>query len=266
MKSHLLLPTVLALAAAIAAPASSQTTINFSSLETVLVNPMDMNNKMTALWTGWATQVYEYNMPYIELKNDASAPFPVATFRMSIGDTNYGFSNIFFQKESTNSYPYAANGEYALTGFSTPDLDFSTGIEDGGDTLLVDFTARGGLKPGEVVRFQVDIDRDTDIGGMKMFADYPSVFFTPNGGADTTGNSVVTLGYVGTSQTTSTTLPNYSMSAATTGYLTTPRPYSVMQPIDVFPDVPVGFPEIPEPTAGVLAAVALAAAAVRRRA
>lgn len=266
MKSFSLMTSALALAAAaIAVPASAQTTINFSSLETVLVNPMDMNNKMTALWTGWATQVYEYNMPYIELKNDSNAPFAVETFRMSIGDTNYNFSNIFFRKESTNSYPYAANGEYALTGFSTPNIEFATGIEDGGNTLLVDFSARGGLKPGEVVRFQVDLDRDSDIGGMKMFADYPSVFFTPNGGADTTGNSVISLSYVGTNQTTSTTLPNYSMSAATTGYLTTPRPYSVMQPIDVFPDVPVGFPEIPEPTAGMLAAIAVAAVAARRK-
>ena len=266
MKPLSLMPAVLALVAAVASPAGAQTMINFSSLETVLVNPMDMNNKMTALWTGWATQVYEYNMPYIELKNESNAPFAVETFRMSIGDTNYHFSNIFFRKESTNSYPYAANGEYALTGFSTPGIQFDTAVENGGDTLLVDFSARGGLKPGEIVRFQVDLDRDTDIGGMKMFADYPSVFFTPNGGADTTGNSVITLSYVGTNQTTATTLPNYSMSAATTGYLTTPRPYSVMQPLDVFPDVPVGFPEIPEPTAGVLAAVAVVAVTARRRA
>ena len=265
MKPFLLIPGLLALVA-ITAPAAAQTTINFSSLETVLANPMGMNDKMTALWTGWATQVYEYNMPFIELKNDSNAPFAVETFRMSIGDENYGFSNVFFRKEETNSYPFTANGEYALTGFSTPDIEFATGIEDGGDTLLVDFSARGGLQPGEVVRFQVDIDRDTDVGGMKLFADYPSVFFTPNGGADTTGNSVIKMSYVGTSQTTSTTLPNYSMSDATTGFLTTPRPYSVMQPIDVFPDVPVGFPEIPEPTAGMLAALATATVVARRKA
>lgn len=264
MKSFSLITSVLALAASIVVPAAGQTTINFSSLETVLVNPMDMNNKMTALWTGWATQVYEYNMPFIEVKNDASAPYAVETFRMSIGDTDYHFSNIFAHKEDTNSYPFAADGEYALTGFSTPNIDFDTFLELSGDQIVLDFSARGGLQPGEVVRFQVDIDRDVANVG-KMYADYPSVFFTPNGGSDTTGNSVVTLSYVGTSQTTTTTLPNYAMSDATTGYLTTPRPYSVMQPIDVFPDTPIGFPEIPEPATGLLVVTALAAVAARRR-
>jgi hypothetical protein len=264
MKSLSLMTGVLALAASIAAPAAAQTTINFSSLETVLVNPMDMNNKMTALWTGWGTQVYEYNMPFIELRNASNSPFAVETFRMTIGDTDYKFSNIFAQKENTNSYPFAANGEYAITGFSTPTIDFETFIELSGDQLVVDFSERGGLQPGEVVRFQVDIDRDV-AGVGKMYADFPSVFFTPNGGSDTSGNSVVTLSYVGTDQTTTNTLPNFAMSDATTGFLTTPRPYSIMQPIDVFPDTPIGFPEIPEPAAGLMAMTAMAALAARRR-
>lgn len=264
---HSTMPRVTAFVAALALSAATQAaTINFSSLETVLADPTDMNSKMTALWTGWATQVYEYNMPFIELANESNAPFAINEFRMTIGDTNYNFSNVFFRKEETNSYPYPANGEYAITGFSTPDIDFDTSVEDGGDTLVVDFSSRGGLQPGEVVRFQVDLDRDSDVGGMMMFADFPSVFFTPNGGADTTGNSEISLSYIGTNQTTSFTVPNYNMSDATTLYLSTPRPYQVMQPIDVFPDTPTGFPEVPEPTAGLLAALAAAAAGARRRA
>ncbi|TWT97041.1 hypothetical protein Pla108_28180 [Botrimarina colliarenosi] len=257
---------MLAIAAAFAlTTAASAATINFSSLETVLAAPTDMNSKMTALWTGWSTQVYEYNMPFIQLGNESDAPFAIDEFRMSIGDTNYGFSNVFFRKEETNSYPYPANGEYAITGFSTPDIEFDTRLEEGGDVLVVDFGARGGLKPGEVVRFQVDIDRDDDNGGMMRFADYTSVFFTPNGGADTTGNSELSLTYIGTNQTTNVTLPNYPVSAAVAGYLQTPRPYAVMQPIDVYPDTPFGFEEIPEPTTALMAALGLVTIASRRR-
>lgn len=259
------LRTLAAVAALSLAPLAGAATINFSSLETVLANPGDTQSKMSALWTGWATQLYEYNMPFIELANEPLAPFPIAEFRMSIGDTNYNFSNVFFRKEDTNSYPFPANGEYAITGFSTPNIEFDTRVEEGGNVLVVDFRGRGGLRQGEVVRFQVDIDRDASGPGMLMFADFPTVFFNPNGGSDTTGNSVLTLSYIGTNQTTSDVLPNFPISSQVAGFLQNPRPYQVMQPIDVFPDRPFGFPEIPEPAAGLLAGVAAACVAGRRR-
>lgn len=246
------------------APATQAATINFSSLETVLADPDDMNSKMSASWTGWLTQAYEYNMPFIELTNDGDAPFAIRTFTMTIGDTDYEFSNEFWGKENTNSYPYVANGEYALTGFSTPDVDFTTSIADDGDTLVIDF-GPDGLAPGEVVRFQVDIDPDEDApAGTRMYADYTSVFFQTNGGDDISGNSNIELAFVDTDVTAAVTLPNPTVDGSITQFFQTPRPYSEMQMVPQFPATPLDV--IPEPTTGLLAGLAIVGWSARRRA
>lgn len=243
-----------------AASTLNAASINFSSLETVLADPNDSLSKMSASWTGWATQLLEYNMPFIQLTNEPNNGFAIETFRMSIGDTNYQFSNIFQGKSDTNSYPFPANGEYAITGFSTPDVQFTTSVEDGGDTLVIDF-GPGGLAPGETATFQVDIDADVMAPGMMLFADYTSVFFNQGGGPDTTGNSELELTYVGTNQTASLTLPNFDIGAAAQ-FLQAPRPYSIMQPVPVFPSIPLDI--IPEPTSAVLAIVGLLGVTKRR--
>lgn len=242
----------------LAAASAQAATINFSSLETVLADPTDMNSKMTALWTGWATQLYEYNMPFIELSNEADSPAAISSFTMTIGDTNYGFSNEFFRKESTNSFPYPADGSWAIAGFSTPDIDFTSSIADDGDTLIVNF-GNGGLQPGETVRFQVDIDRDDDEGGMMLFADYTSVFVRSGG-----PNSVISLDFAGIDQDPAPfMLPDLPVSNGVAQFLQTPRPYNVMQPIDVFPDTVID--PVPEPSTVLLASLALAGFAARRR-
>lgn len=257
MKTFALFAVMLA-----AAPAVQAATINFSSLETVLADPMDKNSKMSALWTGWVTQVYEYNMPFIELTNESDAPYAIDTYTMSIGNTNYEFSNEFWGKDNTNSYPYAANGEYAITGFSTPDVVFTTSVTDGGDTLVVDF-GPDGLQPGETVRFQVDIDADENSEGMMMYADYTSVFFNANGGDDISGNSNIELTFVNSTDTSQLTLPNYEVDGSIAQYFQSPRPYQQMQMAPEFPATPFGF--VPEPTTGLLAGLAVAFAVTRRQ-
>ncbi len=235
------------------AVASAQAaTINFSSLETVLADPDDKNSMMTALWTGWATQLYEYNMPFIELTNESDAPAPIMSFTMTIGDEDYQFSNEFFRKGNTNSHPYPADGSWAIAGYSTPDVDFTSSIADDGNELTVDF-GDVGLQPGETVRFQVDIDRDRE--GLMMFADYTSVFF---------GKSKISLDFAGIDQDpTEVTLPALPVSADVAMFLQNPRPYNVMQPIDVFPDTTIDV--IPEPTTTLLASLAAIGFVARRR-
>lgn len=255
--------TALAAALAVglfAAPTSVEaTTINISSLETVLAEPDNKTSTGYAAWTGWMTQVYEYNMPFVELAN-AVTDKAVSVFRMSIGDTNYRFSNLFSNKAMTNSWNIPVNGEYALLGTTTPGIDFSTTIEDDGDTLVIDFGPNG-LQPGETVRFQVDIDADPGSQGTMMYAPYSSVFFQ-NGGTDTSNNSVVSVEYIPTGETASATLPNFDVPNAVS--LTTPRPYAVMQMVDVQPDFNIGDP-IPEPGAVLIAALASVAMATRSR-
>lgn len=260
-RTKLMARMLTALAVTITAGSAQAVMISFSNLETVLADPDDKDSMMTALWTGWATQLYEYNMPFVELVNDADAPSAIEEFRMSIGDTDYQFSNEFLRKEDTNSYPYEANGEYAITGYSTPDIDFTTSVEQDGDILVIDF-GPDGLAPGETVRFQVDINGDNS--EMMVFADYLSVFMTPNGGDDTSNNSVIEVTYVDPEITADPlTLPNFTVSSDVVSFLQSPRPYSTMQPIDVFPGTTID--PIPEPTAGLLALLAAASFATRRR-
>ncbi|MEM9753993.1 MAG: hypothetical protein AAF916_11505 [Planctomycetota bacterium] len=245
---------LLAAAATTTASTAHAVRINFSSLETVLADPDDMMSLKAAMWTGWATQSFEYNMPFVEVANDANAASAVTRFTMTIGDTDYQFSNEFLRKDSTNSYPFAADGSYAIAGFSTPDVEFTSSIADAGDTLIVDFTD-GGLQPGEVVRFQVDINKDPGSTGTRMFADYPSVFF-----GDT--NSDVRVDFADPGVFAQDTLPDLAVSPAVAAQLATPRQYTDSQEIDIFPSIPLNV--VPEPSAALLSVVGVGLACRRR--
>lgn len=241
-------------AAATAAPATQAVTINFSSLEQVLVDPDDMLSLKAAMWTGWSTQVYENNMPFIEVANEADSPSPITRFTMTIGDTDYQFSNEFLRKDNTISYPFPADGTYAIAGFSTPDIEFTSSITDGGDTLVIEF-GNGGLQPGELVRFQVDINKDPGSTGTRVFADYPSVFF-----GDT--NSSVRVDFANPDLFAEATLPDLAVSPEVAAQLANPRPYSQMQEIDIFPSIPLDV--VPEPTTALLACLGVGFIARRR--
>lgn len=246
-----------ALIAALCPLSASAATLNFSNIEVALVDPDDYDSMSIALWTGWLTQLYEYNMPFIELANTAENAVPIEQFTMTIGDTGFSFSNEYLNKEWTNSYPFPADGTYAVAGFSTQDIEFTGTVADDGNLLIVDF-GDGGLQPGETVRFQVDIDRDAPESGA-LFAEYTSVFF---GNGDETPNSEITLSYAEVEgqiiPNSVITLPDFD----TTVDVQTPRPYTVMQPIDVFPDTTIDI--IPEPTAALLAMLATIGAGLRR--
>lgn len=237
-------------------------TVNFSSIEVLLAQPDRMDLQKLALWAGWATQQYEYNMPFIEISNPSDATQAITSFEMSIGDTKFQFSKAFLRKEDTNAGAFPANGiDYAIAGYSTPDIEFESSIDNGGDLLVVDFTD-GGLLPGEVVRFQVDIDRDANQPTQKLFADYTSVFFKSDGSTDTSQNSEITVTFADGSDV-NLVLPNQNVDGAISRFFQSARPYSTPQQGVKF-SVPL-VPVIPEPSAGLLAGLALAALGARRR-
>lgn len=244
------------------APATQAATINFSNIETILADPDDMLSLNNAKWAGYNVQVYEYNMPFIEVENPSDATYAIGTFTMTIGDTDFQFSNSFLGLSETNSSATPAPGEYAATGFSTPDIDFTSSVADDGDTLILDF-GPDGLQPGEVVRFQVDIDRDPGVSGKSIIAPYTSVFFDEDGGDDTTGNSEIRLDFVDTDVFAELTLPNIASSDDVSMFLETVRPYDTMQQVDIHPATP--FDIIPEPATAVLAGLAMVGVATRRR-
>lgn len=255
MKTGFLKRLSVAMVLLLASVSAQAATVNFSSIETLLADPDDMMSAKTALWTGWLTSLYEANMPFIEITNDADDP-AIEQFTMTIGDTDYQFSNEYQNKLWTNSYPYAADGTYALLGYSTPDVELVGSITDDGDTLVVDF-GDGGLQPGETVRFQVDIDRDADAEGAMLFADYTSVFFTDDEDGQ---NSFVTMDFAGTDNDASGFL---SGSPEGGNDVQVPRPYSEEQVPPTVP--PTSLDPIPEPTSVLLLSLAALGLAARRR-
>lgn len=246
-----------------AAPLRSQAaTINFSSLETVLSDPSNMDDKMLALWTGWMTQLYEYNTPFIQITSEADDLQPIKEFRMSIGDTNFFFDTAFLGKGQTNAAHIPTTGFPALAGSSNPDLDFTSFVTNGGDELVIQF-AGDGLGPGESAIVQVDISPDDPTDVANRLASYSTVFFNVNAGDDITGNSIVTLEY-GNGQMASVQLPNLSLDSDMAPSVSAPRPYATMQTNT--PLVPLDIEDpIPEPTTGLLALGGLMLASARRR-
>ncbi|QDT70142.1 hypothetical protein MalM25_30870 [Planctomycetes bacterium MalM25] len=234
-------------------------TINFSSLEVVLAEPDNKMSIMSASWAPWSTQLKEYNMPFIEVLNPADSLNTLESFQMSIGDTNYNFSNEYYGKNKTNSAPFPADGTWAIKGYSTPDIAITSSVQINGDQLLVSFDE--GLKPGEVVRFQVDINPDDpDDSNQAVLADYTSVFFNnEEEGEDPVPNSEIRIEYTDSDQFALLTLPDVGLDFDPQS----PRPYTVMQPIPTFPDVTI--PGVPEPTTALLASLAIVAGASRRR-
>ncbi len=246
-------------------------TVNFSNIEMALANPENFADDatpdqkmagMNTLWVGWQTQVYEYNMPFIEVAN-TNANLSISEFRMTIGDTNYQFSNEFLHKDKTNSSPFPANGDYAITGYSTPSIQFTSSIENGGDVLALNF-GNGGLKPGEVVRFQVDINADNLDPGMMYFAPYTEVFFNKDGiiGEVEPDNSIVAIEFVEDTPGVSAQIPNYQVTHAVDAL--DPRDHADMQMIDLLPPLNI-IEEVPEPSALILLGIAGIGATLNRR-
>ncbi|TWT43310.1 PEP-CTERM sorting domain-containing protein [Botrimarina hoheduenensis] len=260
-RAFLSLAVVMTTLLSLPATSTQAATINFSSLETVLADPGHMSAKMYALWTAWFTQVYEYNTPFIELAADADDQ-PITELSLTIGDTAYNFGTEFAGKAWTNASHVGITGQPALLGMTTPGIAFNSFVTDGGDKLVIQFL-NGGLQPGQVARFQVDINSDNPADKKANLASYTEVFFDANGGSNIEGNSIVGLGF-SNGQTTSVQLPNYDLSDSMMASVSTPRSYNIMQMID--PLVPLNITDpIPEPATALLAALAMLGLGGRRR-
>lgn len=210
--------------------------LNLSAKEMVLANPGDMMAMKYSAWDTPTQRIADLNMPFLELINNSNSDAPITQFTMSIGDTNFHFSNLF----------PSFNGSYVKLGSTTPGFDLQATTENSGDLLKVTI-GDGGLLPGETVRFRVDIDVDPGHPELYPHQDFRLVFFDMNGNG-TADNSVVTSTFSegGMTEQVSSQLPDYPSDndQFVNGDI---RPYSVMVGIDVFNLAASRSNEIPEP-------------------
>jgi len=236
--------------------------VNIASKEAVLENPNDSAVRMFAAWDSPYQRIADRNMPFVEVRNLGGSTANLTEFRMTIGDTNFNFSNEFF-------------GSFALLGDSTAGVDLSGAITSSGDELVVTL-GNGGLAPGEVVRFRIDLAVDAGVSGMFPHPDFRTVLFDMN---DMDGNGISdnasvsalftdpddsSMTLVATSE-----LIDFSVNGPQAQYFNQfIRPYSVMEGIDTFSAQGLAQNSVvPEPSTAGLAVggLMMAFAAVRRR-
>ncbi len=176
----------IALLILVALPALAQNTgaftVNISEKEMLLEKPNDMRvQKYVARDLGFQ-RMYDRNMPYIELINDLKSTSPISEFHLTIGDTRFNFASDYM-------------GHPALLGSTTPGFRIeSSTVGNLGDELVVKILD-GGLAPGDILRFKIDLGVDaqylstavkegqTCCCGDQFFQhpDYRTVLFDMNG-------------------------------------------------------------------------------------
>jgi hypothetical protein len=146
---------------------SGSFTLKITEKEMKLEHPTDMMWDKYLMWDLAFQRMNDRNMPYIELKNDATSTAPVTELHITIGDDRFHFAN-------------DALGDYAMVGSTTHEFDLTSSAIDGNE--LVVNIGNGGLQPGELVRFKIDLDVDAEFAD-EFFAhpDYRTVLFDMNG-------------------------------------------------------------------------------------
>jgi hypothetical protein len=144
-------------------------TLKITEKEMKLEQPTDMMWDKYLMWDLAFQRMNDRNMPYIELANDASSTAPITELHLSIGDTRFNFSQDVM-------------GKYAMLGSTTPGFQITTSTMGNlGDELVVSIGG-GGLIPGQLLRFKVDLAVDAAYAD-EFFThpDYRTVLFDMNG-------------------------------------------------------------------------------------
>jgi hypothetical protein len=159
--------TSLALAATTADAQVGNFTVRISEKQLKLEHPADMAWDKSLMWDLGFQRMNDRNMPYIEVANSATSTAPLTEFHMTIGDARFNFTNDML-------------GTYALLGSTTPGIQL-TSSTIGGNELVVNI-GNGGLQPGQVVRFKIDLDVDApNANGFFEHPDFRTVLFDMNG-------------------------------------------------------------------------------------
>jgi hypothetical protein len=144
-------------------------TLKFTEKEMNLEHPDEMDWQKYLMWDLPVERMNDRNMPYLELSNDAESDAPITELRLAIGDTRFNFSD-------------KNMGTFAVAASTTKDVELtSSTLNNLGDELILKI-GDGGLQPGEMFRFGIDLDVDAAFAD-QFFAhpDYRTVLFDMNG-------------------------------------------------------------------------------------
>jgi hypothetical protein len=144
-------------------------TLKITEKEMNLEHPTDMDWQKYLMWDLPVERMNDRNMPYLELSNNAESNAPITEFRLTIGDTRFNFSD-------------KNMGMFAMAASTTKNIDITSSTRDDlGDELILKI-GDGGLQPGDMFRFRIDLDVDEEFADV-LFAhpDYRTVLFDMNG-------------------------------------------------------------------------------------
>lgn len=157
-----------------AAKAVDSWTVSLTEKELKLKNPVDQD------WEEWFEgdvgyqRMIERNQPYLELLNEASSTNPITEFHLTIGDNRFNFGPV----EGT---------DLVKLGRTTPGFNLGSSTVGGlGDELVVTI-GNGGLLPGQLLRFKINLDVDPAYAATyaanfgDSHPDYRTVLFDMNG-------------------------------------------------------------------------------------
>lgn len=144
-------------------------TLKITEKEMKLEHPTDMMWDKYLMWDLAFQRMNDRNMPYIELANDASSDAPIIEFHLTIGDSRFNFAQDVM-------------GKFAMLGSTTPGFDIAATTVGGlGDELVITI-GNGGLQPGDLLRFKIDLAVDPAYADTFFaFPDYRTVLFDMNG-------------------------------------------------------------------------------------
>lgn len=249
-----------------ALPANAQNswTVSISEKELKLEHPVDMMWDKWLMWDIGYQRMVCRNTPYIELLNDASSSSPITEFHLTIGDNNFNFAPV-------------QGGDLAKLGNTTPGFSLtSSTLNSQGDELIVTI-GNGGLLPGQLVRFQINLDVDPAYAAQYSASfgssqpDFRTVLFDMNGlnvytgiqktSSDDNAKASVVFTPGGTSNAVA--FPDEPVAAGQY-YNSNLRVYKASDPVLIFQIG--GGSEVPEPSSVALIMLfASTAACVRRR-
>ncbi|MFO0788750.1 MAG: PEP-CTERM sorting domain-containing protein [Pirellulales bacterium] len=261
LKLAALLALLLVAAPSTVSQAANSWTVSISEKQLKLENPTDMMWDKWLMWDLGYQRMMDRNMPYVELLNNSESTSPITEFHLTIGDNRFNFGNV------ENSSPI-------VLGSTTPGFSLTGSTINTGDELVVSI-GNGGLLPGQLVRFKINLDVDPAYAATYAASfgasqpDFRTILFDMNGrnvydgttGASTDDNAEAFVVFNPGGQSSKSVFQDEDVAAGQY-FNNNLRQYRASDPVLIFQ---LGGVQVPEPTSVALVVLGLAAGIVGHR-